>query len=46
MADGSNGVDLRYESHSSETPAPGVEHLTINLRDRVQAITVELHTRL
>lgn len=42
-ADGSNGIDLRYESHSRETNAPGVEHLTITLRDRVQPITVELH---
>ena len=44
-ADGSNGMDLRYESLSSETSAPGVEHLTITLQDRVQAITVELHIR-
>ena len=45
-ADGSNGIDLRYESHSLEKTAPGVEHLTITLQDRVQAITVELHMRV
>ena len=44
-ADGSNGIDLRYESHSLEKTAPGVEHLTITLQDRVQAITAELHIR-
>ena len=45
-ADGSNGIDLRYESHSLEKTAPGVEHLTITLQDRGQATTVELHMRV
>jgi alpha-galactosidase len=44
--DGDTSFEPLYVSHISKQEAPGIEHLTITLRDRVLPVTVELHMRV
>jgi len=45
-ANGDTALEPLYVSHSSTQEAPGIEHVTIILRDRVYPINVELHLRI
>jgi alpha-galactosidase len=44
-ADGDPGLELIYDSHTTVQDAPGIEHLTFIMRDRVRPIRLELHLR-
>lgn len=43
--DGSNGIELIYQSHALDQSQADVAHLTITMKDRLLPITVELHQK-
>ena len=45
-ANGDTALEPLYVSHSSQQEAPGIEHLTILVRDKVNPIEIEMHLRI
>jgi alpha-galactosidase len=45
LPNGDRAIELVYQSHASNQERPGVEHLVIQLKDKVYPLEVELHLR-
>ncbi|NWK55632.1 alpha-galactosidase [Verrucomicrobiaceae bacterium N1E253] len=44
-SNGSNGLELSYQSHTLTESKPGVQYLKVVLKDSIHPITVELHQK-
>jgi alpha-galactosidase len=45
LPNGDRAIEMVYQSHATKQERPGVEHLVIQLKDKVYPLDVELHLR-
>ena len=45
LPNGDRAIELRYQSHEIQQEAAGVQHLVIQLKERLYPLVVELHVR-